>query len=62
MSRLFKTFRDEEDGNTTVDWIVLTAGLMMLSTAILATVAGGTGDLAQTAPAELAIHQASRAI
>lgn len=46
MKHLLKAFRAEEDGNTTIDWIVLTAGVMLLSTAVLASIGGGGVDVA----------------
>ena len=38
MERFVKKFWTEEDGNTTIDWMVLTAGLVLLGAAIMATV------------------------
>ncbi len=33
-SQYFKTFRDCEDGNVTADWIVLTAGMILLAVTV----------------------------
>ncbi|KPP90378.1 MAG: hypothetical protein HLUCCA08_15565 [Rhodobacteraceae bacterium HLUCCA08] len=38
MERFIKRFRNEEDGNTTIDWMVLTAGIVMLGAAVMAAV------------------------
>lgn len=46
MTRLFRTFREEEDGNTTIDWVVLTAGVLMLSAAVLAAIGGNATEVA----------------
>ncbi|MCF2872433.1 hypothetical protein L0664_15265 [Octadecabacter sp. G9-8] len=48
MERFVKKFWTEEDGNTTVDWMVLTAGLVLLGAAVMASVGGGGTDLADT--------------
>ena len=47
MKSFFKTFINEEDGNATLDWIVLMAGVLMLSVAITATMAGQSMRIAQ---------------
>jgi Flp pilus assembly pilin Flp len=38
---LIKTFRNDEDGAVTVDWVVLTAAIVGLGIAVLAAVSGG---------------------
>ncbi|AGI69766.1 hypothetical protein OAN307_c43980 [Octadecabacter antarcticus 307] len=38
-------FRSDEDGATTVDWVVLTAALVGLSAAVLSQVAAGSLDI-----------------
>ena len=38
MERFVKKFWTEEDGNTTIDWMVLTAGLVLLGAAVMASV------------------------
>ena len=48
MERFVKRFWTEEDGNTTVDWMVLTAGLVLLGAAVMASVGGGSAELADT--------------
>ena len=46
MERLVKKFWAEDDGNTTIDWMVLTAGLVLLGSAVMATVGVGSQQLA----------------
>ncbi|SLN43475.1 Flp family type IVb pilin [Pseudooctadecabacter jejudonensis] len=46
MERFVKKFWTEEDGNTTIDWMVLTAGLVLLGAAVMATVGTPAQDLA----------------
>jgi hypothetical protein len=38
MERFVRKFWTEEDGNATLDWMVLTAGLVLFGAAIIATV------------------------
>ncbi len=42
---LLKTFRDDESGAVTVDWVVLTAAIVGLGIAVIAAVSGGVQDL-----------------
>ena len=46
MERLVKNFWTEEDGNTTIDWMVLTAGLVLLGAAVMATIGSGSQSYA----------------
>ena len=43
---LWQNFKRDEDGAITVDWVVLTAAVVGLSIAVLASVTGGTTSLA----------------
>jgi len=43
--KMLKTFRAEEDGAVTVDWVVLTAAVVGLGAAALAMVSTSTGKL-----------------
>ncbi|MEL6167202.1 MAG: hypothetical protein AAFR35_00830 [Pseudomonadota bacterium] len=43
--KLAKTFSKDEDGAVTVDWVVLTAAIVGLGIAVLASVRGGTETL-----------------
>ena len=53
MMNFFNKFRRDEDGAVTVDWVVLTAAIVGLGIAILATVSGGVSDLAGDISSEL---------
>lgn len=44
MTRFISKFRADECGAVTVDWVVLTAGIVGLSIAVLASVGGSTAD------------------
>lgn len=46
MLNFIKNFRADEDGAVTVDWVVLTAAIVGLGIAVLATVRAGATDLA----------------
>ncbi|MGB7268244.1 MAG: hypothetical protein WBC90_01845 [Albidovulum sp.] len=46
--KLYKNFKNDEDGAVTVDWVVLTAAVVGLGIAALAAVRGGTGSLTST--------------
>ena len=45
MLNLIKNFRRDEDGAVTVDWVVLTAAIVGLGIAVLASVSNGVTDL-----------------
>ena len=44
--KLFTTFKNDESGAVTVDWVVLTAAIVGLGLAVLTTVSGGVQDIA----------------
>ena len=44
MLNRFKTFRAEDDGAITVDWVVLTAALVGLGVAVILTIGSGATD------------------
>jgi len=44
--KLTKNFRDDESGAVTVDWVVLTAALVGIAVALVATVRGGIDEAA----------------
>ena len=46
MLNFIKTFRADEDGAVTVDWVVLTAAIVGLGVAVLGSVRSGAADLA----------------
>ena len=49
-----KTFKRDEDGTVTVDWVVLTAAIVGLGIAVLTSVSGGTTSLANKISSNLA--------
>ncbi|MEA5161773.1 pilus assembly protein [Cereibacter johrii] len=51
---IFKTFRNDEDGAVTVDWVVLTAAIVGLGIAVVTTVSTGLRDAATTLTTDLA--------
>ncbi|WP_147125690.1 Flp family type IVb pilin [Shimia ponticola] len=53
MMNFLNKFRKDEDGAVTVDWVVLTAAIVGLGIAILATVTDGVEDLASEIDTEL---------
>jgi Flp pilus assembly pilin Flp len=53
MFNFIKTFRADEDGAVTVDWVVLTAAIVGLGIAVLSTVSGGANELATEIGTEL---------
>ena len=53
MLNFIKTFRADEDGAVTVDWVVLTAAIVGLGIAVLSSVSGGATDLATDIGADL---------
>ncbi|WP_226781813.1 Flp family type IVb pilin [Oceaniglobus trochenteri] len=50
--KIAKKFRNDEDGAVTVDWVVLTAAIVGLAVAVLASVRGGT----QTVTENISTH------
>ncbi len=53
LSNLIKSFRSDEDGAVTVDWVVLTAAIVGLGIAVLAAVSGGVEDLSEDISSQL---------
>jgi len=45
---LIKTFHNDESGAVTVDWVVLTAAIVGLGIAVVASVSGGVRGLGTT--------------
>ena len=48
MTNFIKNFANDESGAVTVDWVVLTAAVVGLGVAVLATVRDGVGELSST--------------
>ncbi len=44
MLKILKTFRRDEDGAVTVDWVVLTAAIVGLAVAVIGTISVGALD------------------
>ena len=53
MLNFIKTFRADEDGAVTVDWVVLTAAIVGLGIAVLTSVGGGTMTASDNAAADI---------
>ncbi|MGH1368265.1 MAG: Flp family type IVb pilin [Maritimibacter sp.] len=45
MQKIFERFISEEEGNAVVDWVVLVAGVMVLSLSVVLTLTGGVENL-----------------
>ena len=53
MLNFIKNFRNDEDGAVTVDWVVLTAAIVLLGVAVGNSVGSGAQDLADSVGADL---------
>ena len=53
LRKLFKSFRADESGAVTVDWVVLTAAIVGLGLVVMNTVGGGIGKLSTTISTDL---------
>lgn len=51
--KIAKTFRNDEDGAVTVDWVVLTAAIVGLGIAVLTQVSGGVKTLSENVSTQL---------
>lgn len=51
--KLFKTFRDEESGAVTVDWVVLTAAIVALAIFVGGIIFDNAGRIASTIDGQL---------
>ena len=60
MAVFFCKFLREEDGNATIDWIVLTPSLVVLGLTIAYAVSNGTNDVATEINTSLASVEASQ--
>jgi len=54
MLNFIKNFAKDESGAVTVDWVVLTAAIVGLGIAVMASVGQSTADLGDTISGELA--------
>ena len=50
---IFKTFKNDEAGAVTVDWVVLTAAIVGLGMVVMGTVGGGIETLSGTVVTDL---------
>jgi len=48
MRHIFKDFTQAEDGNVTVDWVVLLGGMVFLSIAVTASIASSADTVAES--------------
>jgi len=48
MKTVFHRFARREDGNVTIDWVVLMAGLVLLAISVVGVMSGGVVDLSYT--------------
>ncbi|ROT98974.1 Flp family type IVb pilin [Histidinibacterium lentulum] len=53
MTKFLAKFRRDEDGAVTVDWVVLTAAIVGLGIAVLASVSGGVSTMSGNISEEL---------
>ena len=51
--KLFTKFANDESGAVTVDWVVLTAALVLVGGTVLTAVSDGMGDLADDIGADM---------
>ena len=54
---LFKTFKNDESGAVTVDWVVLTAAIVGLGMVVMTTVGGGITGLGDSIATDLGTRQ-----
>lgn len=47
MPRKLKTFCTSQDGAVTVDWVVLTAAVVLMAGVVMIGIVGSTGDLGE---------------
>lgn len=50
---IFKSFKNDESGAVTVDWVVLTAAIVGLGLLVISTIDGGITDAADAIEADL---------
>lgn len=53
MLNMIKTFRNDEDGAVTVDWVVLTAAIVLLGAAVGGSIKTGATNLATDVGADM---------
>ncbi len=55
--KLVKTFKNDESGAVTVDWVVLTAAIVGLGIAVLTAVAGSIGNVTDAIEGDLSLAE-----
>lgn len=55
--QFWRRFRDDETGAVTVDWVVLTAGVLIFGVLVAAMIADGANNMSTGAGAQLASAQ-----
>ena len=58
-SKMLERFRRDESGAVTVDWVVLTAGIVGLGLVVLGTTAGGITEASNSVAADIQSKQAA---
>jgi Flp pilus assembly pilin Flp len=59
ISGMLERFRSDESGAVTVDWVVLTAGIVGLGLVVLGTTAGGITEASNNVAADIQSKQAA---
>lgn len=59
--RILNAFAENEDGAVTVDWVVLTAGVIGITLAALSVMTSGTQQLTETISSDVAARSVSAA-
>jgi Flp pilus assembly pilin Flp len=58
---IFKSFKNDESGAVTVDWVVLTAAIVGLGLVVMTTVSGGMRTAATSISTDLGTNMTSAA-
>ncbi|NUB44158.1 pilus assembly protein [Fertoebacter nigrum] len=58
---IFKSFKNDESGAVTVDWVVLTAAIVGLGLVVMTTVSGGLTTAATSISTDLGTNMTSAA-
>ena len=53
---IFKSFKNNESGAVTVDWVVLTAAIVGLGMVVMVSVGGGITSLGEQVATELSVN------
>jgi Flp pilus assembly pilin Flp len=58
---IFKSFKNDESGAVTVDWVVLTAAIVGLGLVVMTTVSGGMNTAASSISTDLGTNMTAAA-